>query len=87
MVSLTSRPEALDRLRHDVGGGVPVGALARVVVEGEDVHRAVGGEGGAQIHRLAVEGGGAGGPVDPMEMSRQSASMVVPSATGARRRP
>ena len=53
------------RLGQNVGGGVPIGALAFGIVKGEDLQRAVLLERRAQVHHFAVHPGGAGGVIQP----------------------
>ena len=52
--------QALDRLRHHMGRGVPEGFFAVLVVEGADFQVAVLGDGGAQVGDLAVDSAAAG---------------------------
>ena len=62
---LSPRPQPPHGLGHDVGGGMPIGLFPVLIVKGQDIHRAVLGQRGAQIHRLPVQLGGAGRPVEP----------------------
>ena len=58
---LRLREEMLHRLGQNVRGGVPEGALAVLILKGEDFERAVGLEREAQIAHLAVYPARAGG--------------------------
>ena len=51
----------LNRLRHDVGGGVPIGMFPFGRIKGQDLDGAVLRHRGAQVHSLSVDFAGASG--------------------------
>ena len=65
-------------LGQDVGGGVPIGVLALLAVEGEDFQGAVVVNGGAQVADLPVDAGGAGDLYSPMPMDFATSAAVMP---------
>ena len=54
-----------NRLRHDVGAGVPIGFLALFRVKGEDLQRTILSNRGTQVTDLAVHPGAAGRLIEP----------------------
>lgn len=87
MANLACGVQAFDRLRHHMGGGVPEGFFAVLVVEGADFQLAVLGDGGAQIGDLAVDSAAAGrfGKAAPRDLATSmtetpaSNSLTLPS--------